>query len=137
MSCSLVKLYVLEKIWIRRNECSFQVSVVLRCIFAVIPVLQFWCSFYVIIQTWFYVLLSNLHLTMILFFCCSWSYIFIHYALLVAYVARSSEILTNFLGIPLYGPDFLFFLSFSCDFKLGGLYHFGKCKVLIFTVCLV
>lgn len=37
-----------------------------------------------------------------LFFTCSWSYIFIHYALLVAYVARSSDILTNFLGIPLY-----------------------------------
>ncbi|KAE9462087.1 hypothetical protein C3L33_05996, partial [Rhododendron williamsianum] len=31
-----------------------------------------------------------------------WSYIFIHYALLVAYVARSSDILTDFLGIPLY-----------------------------------
>ncbi|MED6155354.1 hypothetical protein PIB30_004369 [Stylosanthes scabra] len=30
----------------------------------------------------------------------SWSYIFIHYALLVAYVARSSDILTNYLGIP-------------------------------------
>ncbi|GFP94243.1 tyrosine-specific transport protein [Phtheirospermum japonicum] len=29
-----------------------------------------------------------------------WSYIFIHYALLVAYVARSSDILTNFVGIP-------------------------------------
>ncbi|GJU60641.1 tyrosine-specific transport protein-like protein isoform X1 [Tanacetum coccineum] len=29
-----------------------------------------------------------------------WSYIFIHYALLVAYVARSSDILTNILGIP-------------------------------------
>ncbi|XP_019232877.1 PREDICTED: uncharacterized protein LOC109213527 [Nicotiana attenuata] len=29
-----------------------------------------------------------------------WSYIFIHYALLVAYVARSSDILTNFSGIP-------------------------------------
>lgn len=29
-----------------------------------------------------------------------WSYILIHYALLVAYVARSSVILTNFLGIP-------------------------------------
>ncbi|RVW76028.1 hypothetical protein CK203_055302 [Vitis vinifera] len=34
--------------------------------------------------------------------CCSWSYLFIHYALLVAYVARSSDILTNFLGIPMY-----------------------------------
>lgn len=33
---------------------------------------------------------------------CSWSYIFIHYALLVAYVARSSDILTNYLHIPLY-----------------------------------
>lgn len=31
----------------------------------------------------------------------SWSYIFIHYALLVAYVARSSDILTNYLHIPL------------------------------------
>lgn len=29
-----------------------------------------------------------------------WSYIFIHYALLVAYVARSSDILTTFSGIP-------------------------------------
>ncbi|KAG5517286.1 hypothetical protein RHGRI_037890 [Rhododendron griersonianum] len=28
-----------------------------------------------------------------------WSYIFIHYALLVAYVARSSDILTDFLGV--------------------------------------
>lgn len=37
------------------------------------------------------------------FLSCSWSYIFIHYALLVAYVARSSDILTTFLGIPLYG----------------------------------
>jgi hypothetical protein len=33
------------------------------------------------------------------------SYLFIHYALLVAYVARSSEIITNSVGIPLY--DFL------------------------------
>lgn len=41
-------------------------------------------------------------LMMVFFLCCSWSYIFIHYALLVAYVARSSDILTNFLGIPLY-----------------------------------
>ncbi|XP_064936025.1 uncharacterized protein LOC135588027 isoform X3 [Musa acuminata AAA Group] len=30
-----------------------------------------------------------------------WSYIFIHYALLVAYVAHSSEILTNTFSIPL------------------------------------
>ncbi|KAK4407505.1 Tyrosine-specific transport protein [Sesamum angolense] len=45
--------------------------------------------------------LSNLHQRMTLFlFVCSWSYIFIHYALLVAYVARSSDILTNFLSIP-------------------------------------
>ncbi|KAL0285304.1 UNVERIFIED_CONTAM: Tyrosine-specific transport protein [Sesamum calycinum] len=40
-----------------------------------------------------------------------WSYIFIHYALLVAYVARSSDILTNFLGIPLYGPKLPFYAS--------------------------
>ncbi|KAH0895989.1 hypothetical protein HID58_045557 [Brassica napus] len=31
----------------------------------------------------------------------SWSYILIHYTLLVAYIARSSGILTNFLGIPI------------------------------------
>lgn len=31
-----------------------------------------------------------------------WSYIFIHYALLVAYLARSSDILTNYLGLPLF-----------------------------------
>jgi hypothetical protein len=41
---------------------------------------------------------------------CSLSYLFIHYALLVAYVARSSEILTNTFGIPLY--ELLWFLSF-------------------------
>ncbi|PIM99592.1 hypothetical protein CDL12_27914 [Handroanthus impetiginosus] len=46
-----------------------------------------------------------------------WSYIFIHYALLVAYVARSSDILTNFLGIPMYGPDFLFMLLTQISFS--------------------
>ncbi|KAH9790360.1 hypothetical protein KPL71_003375 [Citrus sinensis] len=50
----------------------------------------------------------------------SWSYIFIHYTLLVAYVARSSDILTNFLGIPLWESATLFSLI------LGGLCYFGS-----------
>ncbi|CAN0905097.1 Tyrosine-specific transport system [Linum grandiflorum] len=41
-----------------------------------------------------------------------WSYIFIHYALLVAYVARSSDIITNNLGIPLY--DYPFMMGECC-----------------------
>ncbi|KAK9122603.1 hypothetical protein Sjap_012205 [Stephania japonica] len=50
--------------------------------------------------------------------CCS--YIFIHYALLVAYVARSSDIMTNFLGIPLWESAALFSLV------LGGICYFGS-----------
>ncbi|XP_040362906.1 tyrosine-specific transport protein isoform X3 [Rosa chinensis] len=49
-----------------------------------------------------------------------WTYIFIHYALLVAYVARSSEILTNFVGIPLWESATLFSLVF------GGICYFGS-----------
>ncbi|XP_058008932.1 uncharacterized protein LOC110653316 isoform X2 [Hevea brasiliensis] len=49
-----------------------------------------------------------------------WTYIFIHYALLVAYVARSSEILTNILGIPLWESAALFSLVF------GGICYFGS-----------
>ncbi|KAG9454792.1 hypothetical protein H6P81_007696 [Aristolochia fimbriata] len=49
-----------------------------------------------------------------------WSYIFIHYALLVAYVARSSDILTTFLGIPLWESATLFSLVF------GGICYFGS-----------
>ncbi|XP_028073275.1 uncharacterized protein LOC114275410 [Camellia sinensis] len=49
-----------------------------------------------------------------------WSYIFIHYALLVAYVDRSSDILTNFLGIPLWESATLFSLLF------GGICFFGS-----------
>ncbi|KAJ6315885.1 hypothetical protein OIU78_019206 [Salix suchowensis] len=49
-----------------------------------------------------------------------WSYIFIHYALLIAYVARSSDILTNFLGIPLWESATLFSLLF------GGICYFGS-----------
>ncbi|KAL9405265.1 hypothetical protein Peur_002237 [Populus x canadensis] len=51
-----------------------------------------------------------------------WSYIFIHYALLIAYVARSSDILTNFLGIPLWESATLFSLVF------GGICYFGRCQ---------
>ncbi|KAI4967656.1 tyrosine-specific transport protein-like isoform X1 [Hordeum vulgare subsp. vulgare] len=52
------------------------------------------------------------------------SYLFIHYALLVAYVARSSEILTNSLGIPLWESATLFSLAF------GGLCYFGSQRVI-------
>ncbi|GAB4855936.1 hypothetical protein Ancab_024576 [Ancistrocladus abbreviatus] len=49
-----------------------------------------------------------------------WSYIFIHYALLVAYVARSSDILTNYLHIPLWESATIFSLVF------GGICYFGS-----------
>nr|XP_011459446.1 PREDICTED: uncharacterized protein LOC101298677 isoform X4 [Fragaria vesca subsp. vesca] len=49
-----------------------------------------------------------------------WTYIFIHYALLVAYVARSSEIWTKFVGIPLWESATLFSLV------LGGICYFGS-----------
>ncbi|XP_042514198.1 tyrosine-specific transport protein-like isoform X1 [Macadamia integrifolia] len=49
-----------------------------------------------------------------------WSYIFIHYALLVAYVARSSDILTSFLSIPLWESATLF------SSILGGICYFGS-----------
>ncbi|KAG8079499.1 hypothetical protein GUJ93_ZPchr0007g4202 [Zizania palustris] len=54
----------------------------------------------------------------------SFSYLFIHYALLVAYVARSSEIMTNSLGIPLWESATLFSLAF------GGLCYFGSQRVI-------
>ncbi|KAK4753723.1 hypothetical protein SAY87_001827 [Trapa incisa] len=54
----------------------------------------------------------------------SWSYIFIHYALLVAYVARSSDILTNTLGIPLWESGILFSLI------MGGICYFGSQRVI-------
>ncbi|KQK14799.1 uncharacterized protein LOC100846275 isoform X2 [Brachypodium distachyon] len=52
------------------------------------------------------------------------SYLFIHYALLVAYVARSSDIITNALGIPLWESAALFSLAF------GGLCYFGSQQVI-------
>ncbi|KAK1678176.1 hypothetical protein QYE76_039024 [Lolium multiflorum] len=52
------------------------------------------------------------------------SYLFIHYALLVAYVARSSDIITNSLGIPLWESATLFSLAF------GGLCYFGSQRVI-------
>ncbi|KAJ0978930.1 hypothetical protein J5N97_014404 [Dioscorea zingiberensis] len=52
------------------------------------------------------------------------SYLFIHYALLVAYVARSSDILTNFLGIPLWESAILFSLIF------GGICYFGSQRLI-------
>ncbi|XP_061944351.1 uncharacterized protein LOC133668477 isoform X3 [Populus nigra] len=56
-----------------------------------------------------------------------WSYIFIHYALLIAYVARSSDILTNFLGIPLWESATLFSLVF------GGICYFGRTAIVLGT----
>ncbi|KAG7551250.1 Amino acid/polyamine transporter 2 [Arabidopsis thaliana x Arabidopsis arenosa] len=50
----------------------------------------------------------------------SWTYLLIHYTLLVAYIARSSGILTNFLGIPIWESATLFSLIF------GGLCFFGS-----------
>ncbi|KAG2311824.1 hypothetical protein Bca4012_026315 [Brassica carinata] len=50
----------------------------------------------------------------------SWSYILIHYTLLVAYIARSSGILANFLGIPIWESATLFSLV------LGGICFFGS-----------
>ena len=50
---------------------------------------------------------------------CSFSYLFIHYALLIAYVARSSEIITNSLGIPLYD-----LLSWSSLYHLASIFIF-------------
>ncbi|KAH7435031.1 hypothetical protein KP509_06G046100 [Ceratopteris richardii] len=48
------------------------------------------------------------------------SYLFIHYALLVAYIARSSEILTSALGF----PPWLSAATFSAVF--GGICYFGS-----------
>ncbi|XP_021812771.1 uncharacterized protein LOC110755797 isoform X2 [Prunus avium] len=56
-----------------------------------------------------------------------WSYIFIHYALLVAYVARSSEIMSNFLGIPLWESATIFSLL------LGGICYFGRTAIVLGT----
>ncbi|CAN4119072.1 unnamed protein product [Withania somnifera] len=53
-----------------------------------------------------------------------WSYIFIHYALLVAYVARSSDILTTFSGIPLWESATLFSLL------LGGICFSGSQRTI-------
>ncbi|XP_020579998.1 uncharacterized protein LOC110024399 isoform X2 [Phalaenopsis equestris] len=53
-----------------------------------------------------------------------WSYLFIHYALLVAYIARSSDILTNSFGIPLWESATLFSLIF------GGICYYGSQRVL-------
>ncbi|TVT98012.1 hypothetical protein EJB05_56729 [Eragrostis curvula] len=52
------------------------------------------------------------------------SYLFIHYALLIAYVARSSDIITNTLGIPLWESATLFSLAF------GGICYFGSQRLI-------
>uniref|UniRef100_A0A804K9N7 Tyrosine-specific transport protein n=1 Tax=Musa acuminata subsp. malaccensis TaxID=214687 RepID=A0A804K9N7_MUSAM len=54
-----------------------------------------------------------------------WSYIFIHYALLVAYVAHSSEILTNTFSTPPGTVNFLFSTpaSYRCNKWVSGAWH--------------
>ncbi|KAK3127945.1 hypothetical protein QOZ80_7AG0580490 [Eleusine coracana subsp. coracana] len=52
------------------------------------------------------------------------SYLFIHYALLIAYVARSSDIITSTLGIPLWVSATLFSLAF------GGICYFGSQRLI-------
>lgn len=54
----------------------------------------------------------------------SGAYLFIHYALLVAYIARSSDIVTNAVGIPLWVSATLFTST------LGGLCYFGSQRVI-------
>lgn len=52
------------------------------------------------------------------------AYLFIHYALLVAYIARSSDIVTNAIGSPLWLSAAVFTGS------LGGLCYFGSQRVI-------
>ncbi|XP_020528320.1 uncharacterized protein LOC18442844 isoform X2 [Amborella trichopoda] len=61
---------------------------------------------------------------LIIAFIKSWSYLFIPYALLIAYVARSADILTNFLGIPLWESAMLYSLVF------GGICYFGSQRII-------
>ncbi|XP_016548032.1 tyrosine-specific transport system isoform X2 [Capsicum annuum] len=64
-----------------------------------------------------------------------WSYIFIHYALLVAYVARSSDILTTFSGIPLWETATLFSLLFGGICFAGSQRTIGAVNaVLVFGI---
>lgn len=53
-----------------------------------------------------------------------WSYLFIHYALLVAYVARCSEAITSFLGIPLWESAIIFSSIF------GGICYWGSQRTI-------
>ncbi|CAA6662190.1 unnamed protein product [Spirodela intermedia] len=63
------------------------------------------------------------------------SYIFIHYALLVAYVARTSDILTNILGIPLWEGATLFSLVFGSICYFGSQRFIGAANgLLIFGI---
>lgn len=50
------------------------------------------------------------------------TYVFIHYALLVAYVARSADIITGATGLPEWASAAAFSLS------LGALCYFGRCE---------
>ncbi|KAK8942724.1 hypothetical protein KSP39_PZI008776 [Platanthera zijinensis] len=64
-----------------------------------------------------------------------WSYLFIHYALLVAYVARSSDIMTNSFGIPLWESATLFSLVFGGICYYGGQRFIGAINgVLVFGI---
>ncbi|CAK7331875.1 unnamed protein product [Dovyalis caffra] len=59
-----------------------------------------------------------------------WSYIFIHYALLIAYVARSSDILSNFLGIPLLHCACRWESATLFSLVFGGICYFGSQRLI-------
>ncbi|CAN1145431.1 Tyrosine-specific transport system [Linum perenne] len=59
-----------------------------------------------------------------------WSYIFIHYALLVAYVARSSDIITNNIGIPLMKCVCRWESAALFSLVLGSICYFGSQRVI-------
>ncbi|CAL9156903.1 unnamed protein product [Musa hybrid cultivar] len=68
---------------------------------------------------------------------CSWSYIFIHYALLVAYVAHSSEILTNTFSIPLYEDSSSKFYSKEYQRVIGAINGFLVLGIVVSFTSLV
>ncbi|CAL9148397.1 unnamed protein product [Musa hybrid cultivar] len=66
-----------------------------------------------------------------------WSYIFIHYALLVAYVAHSSEILTNTFSIPLYEDSSSKFHSKEYQRVIGAINGFLMLGIVVSFTSLV
>ncbi|XP_031473830.1 uncharacterized protein LOC116246216 isoform X4 [Nymphaea colorata] len=64
-----------------------------------------------------------------------WSYLFIHYALLVAYVARSSDILVTSFGMPLWESALLFTSVFGSICYFGSQRFIGAVNgILVFGI---